>query len=111
MVPFYSCCSMTSKQLINCLITNKWSHRSVAYGTEKNPDTRDGMFRTIELGNHKYSDGYVNSLIYHKMQKLNERLKTQCKVEKIETDSQVGGAMSVRVEHFEQLLEELGCLT
>ena len=102
---------MTSKQLMNCLIKNKWSRVTVAYGTEKNPEPRDGMFRTIELGNHKYSDGYINSLIYEKMRKLNESLKTQCTVEKIETERHVGGKMSVRVEHFEQLLEELVGLT
>ena len=98
---------MTTEQLIKQLLGHKWSYSSAAYGTKKNPDPRDGVFRTLGLGNYKYKDGYINSLVYEKMQKLKESLKTQCKVEKFETDRQVGGTMSVRVEHFDQFLTEL----
>jgi len=101
---------MTTEQLIKQLLGHKWSHSCTAYGTKKNPDPRDGVFRTLGLGNCKYKDGHINSLVYEKMQKIKDSIKTPCKVENVENDRQVGGEMSVRVEHFNQFLAELNKL-
>ena len=98
---------MTTEQLITQLLGHKWSHSIVAYGTKNNPDPRDGVFRTLGLGNCKYKDGHIISLVYEKMQTLKDSIKTPCKVEKFENDRQVRGTMSVRVEHFDQFLAEL----
>ncbi len=98
---------MTTEQLITKLLGYKWSHSTVAYGTKNNPDPRDGVFRTLGLGNYKYKDGCINSLVYEKMQKLKDSIKTPCKVEKFENERRVGGTMSVKVEHYDQFLAEL----
>jgi hypothetical protein len=98
---------MANKQLINVLLKNKWSRACVAYGTKTDPDPRDGLFRYICMGNNKHKNGYVNSMVYEKMLRLQKILKTPCRVEKRDTESDVGGSMYVKVEHFNQFLEEL----
>ena len=98
---------MANKQLINALLKNKWSKACVAYGTKTNPDPRDGMFRYICMGNNKHKDGYVNSMVYEKMLRLQKLLKTPCRVEKNATDYVIGGSMYIKTEHFDQFLEEL----
>ena len=98
---------MLNQQLISHLIKNKWNSTTVSYGTKENPDPRDGLFRCIVLGNRKYKGGYTNSLVYEKMNKIKESLKTKCTVELVDTNSQVGGEMRVLVEHFDQFVKEL----
>ena len=98
---------MANKQLINALLKNRWSQATMAYGTKTDPDPRDGMFRYICMGNNKHKDGYVNNMVYEKMIRLQKILKTPCRVEKRDTKSDVGGRMYVKVDHFNQFLEEL----
>ena len=98
---------MTNKQLINSLLKNRWSSATVAYGTKTDPDPRDGMFRYICMGNNKYKEGYVNGMAYEKMLRIQNLLKTPCRVEKSDTEYIIGGSMYVKVEHFNQFLQEL----
>ncbi len=98
---------MANKQLINALLKNTWSNACVAYGTKTDPDPRDGMFRYICMGNKKHKDRYANSMAYEKMLRLQKVLNTPCRVEKRDTESDVGGSMYVKVDHFDQFLEEL----
>ena len=46
-------------------------------------------------------------MAYEKMLRLQKVLNTPCRVEKRDTESDVGGSMYVKVEHFNQFLEEL----
>ena len=40
------------------ILNNEWK-------TNKDPNTPDGLFRFLSLGNTKFHDGYVNSEIYN----------------------------------------------
>ena len=44
------------------------------------------------------------------MLRLQKILKTPCRVEKRDTESDVGGSMYVKAEHFDQFLQELAQL-
>ena len=98
---------MANKKLINALLKNTWSNACVAYGTNTDPDPRDGMFRCICMGNNKHKDGYANSMMYEKMLRLQKVLNTPYRVEKNDTEYVIGASMYIKTEHFDQFLEEL----
>ncbi len=99
---------MANKQLVQFLLKTKgWSNASVAYGTKTNPDPRDGMFRYIQLGCNKQKGGCVYNMEYEKMLQLQKVLKTPCRVEKHDTQYVIAGSMYIKVEHFDQFLQEL----
>ena len=98
---------MANYEIVQILLKNKWSQACVAYGTKTDPDPRDGLFRYMCVGNNKRKEGYEDGMAYEKMTRLQKVLKTPCRVEKRDTESDVGGSMYVKVDHFNQFLQEL----
>ena len=98
---------MTNKEIAQFLLKNKWGNASVSYGTKKDPDPRDGLFKYMCVGNNKGKEGYANGMAYEKMTRLQKVLKTPCRVEMRDTEYVIGASVYVKTELFDQFLEEL----
>lgn len=95
-------------QIKKYLIKNRWVGCIKAYGSKKNPDPRDGRFYTLTLGNYKYKEGYIQSNVYDKFMNIGKELvDIRHEVQKIDTDTHVGGRFTVHEDDFENFMTQI----
>ena len=124
-----------SLEIVKFLLTYKWTDSYTAYGSKKNPDPRDGFYKHIcagvektktkestlltqaheeqmqaheeQMQAHEEQIGIEDPKVYEKMTRLQQVLKTPCRVEMINTKYVIGASMYVRKEDFDKFWEEL----
>ncbi len=121
-----------NKDIVRFLLTYKWTDSYTAYGSKKNPDPRDGLFKYMCVGINKRKEGYMDPKAYDKMTRLQKVLnaplgltqaqysrvsnsaslcpdtgKIIVRVEMRNTEYAIGASIYVRKEYFNKFFEEL----
>jgi len=64
----------------------------------------------LRLARQKNANGYIDEMIYEKLNEIDDVLSVNVEITKIDDESHIGGEIQVKKDQYDELLKELRLL-